>query len=83
MKLDRSLVSGIHADPAREALVTGLVHFARIAGPTVIAEGIETAAEAEAVARLGIQLGQGFLHGRPSAAATHRAVNAESDEPRS
>ena len=66
IKLDITLVRGIEADRARQALVAGMVHFAKQTGSTLLAEGIETRAEAELLRELGIDLGQGYLFGRPS-----------------
>jgi EAL domain-containing protein (putative c-di-GMP-specific phosphodiesterase class I) len=40
-------------------------HFGLKTGTTLIAEGVETAAEAETVRDLGVELGQGYLYGRP------------------
>jgi EAL domain-containing protein (putative c-di-GMP-specific phosphodiesterase class I) len=65
VKLDRGLVSRIHADPARQALVAGLVHFAERVDLTLIAEGVEIAAERNALLRLGVRIGQGYHFGRP------------------
>jgi EAL domain-containing protein (putative c-di-GMP-specific phosphodiesterase class I) len=67
VKLDRSLISGIDADAAREAVVAGMVRFAQTAGLALLAEGIETKAELATLRRLGVQLGQGFLLGKPAA----------------
>jgi PAS domain S-box-containing protein len=66
VKLDASLVRGIDADPAKQALVAGMHHFARMTSRRLIAEGIETEAEAEALRRLDVRLGQGYLFGRPA-----------------
>ena len=66
VKLDISIVRGIEDDPVRQALVSGLVFFAARTGSSLIAEGIETEAEASALVDLGIPLGQGFLLGRPA-----------------
>lgn len=65
VKLDHSWVSGIHDDPARQALVAGLVHFARQTGAVLVAEGIETDEELGALRALAVDLGQGFLFGTP------------------
>jgi PAS domain S-box-containing protein len=65
IKLDVSLVRGIDADPAKQALVAGMRHFARQTNRRLIAEGVETEAEAAALRELGVRLGQGFLFGRP------------------
>ena len=66
IKLDRTLIAGIDRDPARRALATAMVSFAGETGTTVIAEGLETAAERRTVLRLGVEFGQGFLLGRPT-----------------
>lgn len=68
IKLDRALVTGIDADPARRALAGAMLAFAREIGATVVAEGIENARENTAVRRLGIRYGQGYHLGRPSPA---------------
>ncbi len=65
VKLDISLVRGIDADPARQALITGMGYFAVKRKLHLIAEGIETEKELDALRRLGIGFGQGYLLGRP------------------
>lgn len=65
VKLDIGVVRGVDADPARQALVAGLVHFARQAGIALIAEGIETTQEHAMLKSLGVELGQGYLLARP------------------
>jgi EAL domain-containing protein (putative c-di-GMP-specific phosphodiesterase class I) len=66
VKIDRSLVGGLEADPARQALVSGFRHLAESVACQLIAEGIETEAELAALRELGITHGQGFLLGRPA-----------------
>lgn len=66
MKLDLSLVRGIHASPIKQALVSSMVMVGAAAGAKVIAEGIEEAAEYETVTALGVSWGQGYLFGRPA-----------------
>ena len=68
VKLDMSLVQGIDRDGTRQALTASLATFADRTGATLIAEGIETAAELDCVLGLGVVLGQGFHLGRPRAA---------------
>jgi EAL domain-containing protein (putative c-di-GMP-specific phosphodiesterase class I) len=68
VKLDRGLVTGINADPIRQALVAGMLHFATSIGVEIIAEGVETEAERLTLRQLGVALGQGFLFGRPASA---------------
>jgi PAS domain S-box-containing protein len=66
VKLDRGLVVGIEWDPARQALVAGMVHFAAQSETTLIAEGIETEPERAMLLQLGVAVGQGYLFGRPA-----------------
>jgi EAL domain-containing protein (putative c-di-GMP-specific phosphodiesterase class I)/CheY-like chemotaxis protein len=68
VKLDIEWIHGIDRDPVRRALVSGLVYFATETGCELIAEGIETEEELQAVRELGIKLGQGFRLGRPAPA---------------
>ena len=56
----------IDHDPARQALVSGMRHFADLTGTRLLGEGIETAAEAETLRSLGVDLGQGYFFGRPA-----------------
>ena len=78
VKLDISLVRGIQADRVRQALVAGLAFFATRSGSQLIAEGIETEAEATALRELGVPLGQGYRFGRPERAETWSVPDAES-----
>jgi EAL domain-containing protein (putative c-di-GMP-specific phosphodiesterase class I) len=64
IKLDIALVRDIDIDPARQALAAGLRHFAALTGTTLVAEGVETMAEANAVRTLGVELAQGYLFSR-------------------
>jgi len=68
IKIDRSIVSGLDADPVRSKLAQSLVQFAHSARIDVIAEGVETAAERDVLQRLGVDGGQGWLFGRPGPA---------------
>lgn len=66
IKLDRSLIVGIERDAARQALVGSQVAFARDVGGTIVAEGIETPEQLDALRRLGVAWGQGYLFARPA-----------------
>lgn len=66
IKLDGSLVTGIHADPAKRAVAVGMISSAHELGAEVVAEAIEQAEELNCVARLGANLGQGYHLGRPA-----------------
>ncbi len=69
VKFDMSLIRGIDQEKARQELVQALNRVTESVGAQVIAEGIETEAEAEACVRLGCPLGQGYLFGRPQPVA--------------
>ena len=66
VKLDMGLVHNIDEDPARQAIVAGLVHFAQLTGTQLIAEGVERCEEGDALAALGVRLAQGYCYGRPA-----------------
>jgi EAL domain-containing protein (putative c-di-GMP-specific phosphodiesterase class I)/CheY-like chemotaxis protein len=66
IKLDVSLVNGIAGDQSQQALAAGLISFAEKSGATIIAEGIETAEDLEALAALGVVYGQGYLFAAPA-----------------
>ncbi len=77
VKLDIALVRNIDRDPAREALIAGMVHFARETGAALIAEGIEGEGERRMLRRLGVTFGQGYLLGRPAPVETWAASKPE------
>lgn len=65
IKLDMSLTRDIDTDGRRQALIAAFVAFAEKTGSELIAEGIETTSELEALKALGVRKGQGYLLGRP------------------
>ena len=67
LKLDMSLVRGIDKNPMLQAVVRGCLAYVEQTGGQLCAEGIETAAELDTLLGLGVQLGQGYLLGRPQA----------------
>jgi EAL domain-containing protein (putative c-di-GMP-specific phosphodiesterase class I)/DNA-binding response OmpR family regulator len=64
-KLDISLVRGIDGDELRQAMAAGFQYYALRTGCRLVAEGVETDEEAAALRGLGVDLGQGYLFGRP------------------
>lgn len=66
IKIDRSLVGGCESDLARRSVITTFVLLALDIDATVVAEGVETRAELDAVAALGVDAVQGYLLARPS-----------------
>jgi EAL domain-containing protein (putative c-di-GMP-specific phosphodiesterase class I) len=67
IKIDRDIVAGIGRDDAKQALVEAFVSFGRRIGARLLAEGIEKRADLAMVSALGVDLGQGYLLGRPAA----------------
>src|SRR5215216_1612506 len=66
-KIDRAMTAGIQHSPARRRLVAALVEVAHEQDCRVVAEGIERVDEFEAMRELGVDLGQGFYFGQPTA----------------
>ena len=67
LKLDRSLVSGAHADPAKLALLEAMISFASTTGAAVCGEGVEDLADLRALADLDATYAQGYALARPAA----------------
>ncbi|WP_340289825.1 putative bifunctional diguanylate cyclase/phosphodiesterase [Aquipuribacter hungaricus] len=74
LKLDRSFISTITTSPRRLAMLRALLDLGDRLGLTVIAEGIETTAQAELLTSAGCPLVQGYLYGRPGPAASWTTV---------
>jgi EAL domain-containing protein (putative c-di-GMP-specific phosphodiesterase class I) len=72
LKLDIGLVRAVDEDAAKRALIGSIVAFSRETGSVVLAEGIETDAESQTLLALGVELGQGYLFGRPERVTTVR-----------
>jgi PAS domain S-box-containing protein len=66
IKLDISLTERISEDPLAHAMASALSAFAKDVGLNLIAEGIETEEELEALCEIGFRYGQGFFFGLPA-----------------
>ncbi len=64
IKIDRSFVAGIEQSADR-SIVEAVIALAHGLGIGVVAEGIETEAQAARLRELGCDLGQGYLFSRP------------------
>jgi EAL domain-containing protein (putative c-di-GMP-specific phosphodiesterase class I) len=74
IKLDRSMVVDIAADPARRAFVTAVVLLGLELDATITAEGVESRDELDTVTALGVDHAQGYYLGRPdTSVATWRS----------
>jgi len=67
VKLDRTLMMGCDQDAARLRMVRGMFALTREIGVPMIAEGVETAGERDALLAMGADLAQGNLFGKPGA----------------
>lgn len=76
IKLDMALLRGVDASEPRRMIVDAMVGLCRRLGVTVIAEGIETRGELDAVRALGIELVQGYLLAKPAFEALPEPVLA-------
>ncbi len=65
IKLDQVLITEIDKDPRMQAFIKGLIEAARSTQSLVLAEGVETHAELETLAEMGVDLVQGFYLHRP------------------
>lgn len=65
IKIDRSFAAQIDRDAGDLAIVQAIIHLAHRFRMVVVGEGIETAAQAEILAREGCDEGQGYYFGRP------------------
>lgn len=68
LKVDRVFVQGLGHSSTDAAIVSSILRLADELELTVIAEGIETAAQLAHLLQLGCVLGQGYLFGRPAPA---------------
>lgn len=69
VKIDRGFVSGVADEPRATAVVHGIVGMAQSIGMTLVAEGVETPGQAQALEDAGCYLAQGFLWHCPAPAA--------------
>ena len=65
VKIDRSFVLGIDADPVDSAIVTAVLGLASAVGMVTVAEGVESADQLRHLRELGCPLVQGYHLGRP------------------
>lgn len=67
LKIDRSFISNIQEEGTNQKIVSAIVWLCGQLGIDVIAEGIETEAQALQIRELGCKIGQGYLFSRPLA----------------
>lgn len=70
LKFDHLFTKDIHRNRIKQDLLGAILSFAMKMDTQVIAEGIESVQELEALRRLGVPLGQGYFLGRPGPLAS-------------
>ena len=70
LKIDRSFIKDLHQNRTDEDIAKAIIALSRSLNLLAIAEGVETEAQRDILARLGCECCQGFLFSRPEPAAT-------------
>jgi diguanylate cyclase (GGDEF)-like protein len=65
LKIDRGIITHIASSQRNQAIVSALIRLGDALSMEMLAEGVETEADAEALRTLGCALGQGYLFARP------------------
>ena len=76
LKIDMGLVREVHQKRVNQQVVKAIVELGNGVGAAVIAEGIETREEADALKDLGLRYAQGYLFGRPRDPMTGPLISA-------
>ncbi|WP_410499400.1 EAL domain-containing protein [Chitinibacter sp. S2-10] len=66
LKIDQSFVARMLDNPQDQAIVSAIIDMAAGFDATLVAEGIETAAQADHLRAIGCQHAQGYFFGRPA-----------------
>jgi len=77
VKIDRSVVAGVHDSAAQSAVLEALVTFSHRIDAAVIGEGVETLDDLTALAEFDVDFGQGWAVGKPATSAgpiSHRVM---------
>jgi EAL domain-containing protein (putative c-di-GMP-specific phosphodiesterase class I) len=65
LKIDMELTRDVHKHLAKQAIVEAIALVSKRLGIQIVAEGIETEVERDALYRMGIYLQQGYLYAKP------------------
>ena len=68
LKVDKAFVRGMEADSGAAELVRTVLQLGDVMGATVLAEGIETQQQLDALRAMGCEFGQGYLFAHPLSA---------------
>lgn len=65
IKIDMDIIRNINEDFTKQAIVKSLCEYSKLAGCSLIAEGIETKEELKILIEMGVQYGQGYFIQKP------------------
>lgn len=74
LKIDRSFVNGMSGNRGAYQVVASVISMAQGLGLYVVAEGVETAQDADILRELGCDMGQGYLFSKPLPAVQLEAL---------
>jgi diguanylate cyclase (GGDEF)-like protein/PAS domain S-box-containing protein len=74
IKLDRAFVSNVDGRREARGMAAAILQMSTAIGAAIIAEGVETQAEADTLLDLGYEMAQGYLLARPMAIADLKAM---------
>ena len=74
LKIDRSFIDGMGRERESAAIVHSIIHLGRALGLGVVAEGVETEAQLQALRVAGCSHMQGYLLSRPVAQNVARSI---------
>lgn len=69
IKIDRTFVKDLSNNPADQAIASSIIALGKNLGMSIVAEGVETQAQANILIAHGCDLAQGYYYGRPVSAA--------------
>jgi diguanylate cyclase (GGDEF)-like protein/PAS domain S-box-containing protein len=75
LKVDRTFVDGLPGEPRDRFITEAIVTLGRSLHLTLVAEGVETVAQWDALDAMGCELGQGYLWSRPVDAEAFAALH--------
>jgi diguanylate cyclase (GGDEF)-like protein/PAS domain S-box-containing protein len=76
VKIDREFIADLTSSGPGRTIVDAVVRMSHALGYRVIAEGVETAAQADLLLNLGCDLGQGWLFGHPTTLSEAQSMMA-------
>ncbi len=65
LKIDKAFVDHVADDPRRAAFTQAIIRLGKTLGLSLIAEGVETAQQADRLRNLGCELAQGYFFSKP------------------